>query len=50
MEEEREALWVQVLVAQGHGPEARQYAAAFQKRFPHSIQLEVVSAALETIP
>ncbi len=50
MEEEREALWVQVLVAQGRGAAARARATDFQKRFPHSIQLEVVSAALETIP
>jgi hypothetical protein len=50
MEEEREALWVQVLVARGQGAEARARAAAFQKRFPQSIQIEVVSAALETIP
>jgi hypothetical protein len=50
MEEEREALWVQALAAKGDGAAARARAAAFRRRFPRSIQLEVVSAALETIP
>ena len=50
MEEEREALWVQALAAGGDGAAARERAAAFRRRFPRSIQLEVVSAALDTIP
>jgi hypothetical protein len=50
MEEEREALWVQALAAEGDGAAARARAAIFRRRFPGSIQLEVVSAALDTIP
>jgi hypothetical protein len=50
MEEEREALWVQALAAAGDGPAARARADAFRRRFPRSIQLGVVAAALETIP
>jgi outer membrane protein assembly factor BamD (BamD/ComL family) len=50
MAEEREALWVQALVAQGAGEAARARAARFRERFPQSIQLDVISAALETIP
>jgi hypothetical protein len=50
MEEEREALWVQALAVEGDGTAARERAAAFRRRFPRSIQLEVVSAALDTIP
>jgi hypothetical protein len=50
MEEEREALWVLVLAAQGDGVAARARAADFRRRFPRSIQLEVVAAALEAIP
>src|SRR3954447_20307759 len=44
MEEEREALWVQALAAEGDGAAARAHAAVFRRRFPRSIQLEVVSA------
>jgi len=50
MEEEREALWVQTLIAEGDAPGARARAETFRRRFPHSIQLEAVSAALEKIP
>jgi outer membrane protein assembly factor BamD (BamD/ComL family) len=50
MEEEREALWVRALAAEGDGVDARARAAHFRRRFPRSIQLQVVSAALDTIP
>jgi hypothetical protein len=46
LEEEREALWVQALVASGNADSARAHAAEFRRRFPRSIQLPVVEAAL----
>jgi hypothetical protein len=48
--EEREALWVRALAAKGDGTAARARAAELARRFPHSIQLDVVSAVLEEIP
>jgi hypothetical protein len=50
MEEEREALAVQALIAEGDGQAARVRAEKFRTRFPRSIQLQVVSKALRTIP
>ena len=49
LEEEREALWIQALVAAGEGVEARARGDRFRRRFPGSIQQEVVAAALATI-
>src|SRR5262249_53075367 len=50
MLEERESLWVQVLVTAGEYPDARARGDRFRKRFPKSIFLPVVDAALESIP
>jgi hypothetical protein len=50
LEEEREALWIQALVAAGDGAQARARADRFRRRFPGSIQHDVVAAALATIP
>ena len=49
LEEEREALWVQALVANGNAAEARARAVQFLRHFPHSIQIETVHAAIHTI-
>ena len=49
LEEEREALWVQALVASGKADSARAHAAELRRRFPRSIQLRVVEAALSSI-
>jgi hypothetical protein len=49
LEEEREALWVQALVREGAVGEARVRAAEFERRFPHSIQLATVRAAVSSI-
>jgi hypothetical protein len=49
LEEEREALWVQALVASGKTDSARAHAAEFRRRFPRSIQLPVVEAAIASI-
>jgi hypothetical protein len=46
LEEEREALWVQALVASGKAEDARARAAEFRRRFPRSIQLPIVEAAV----
>jgi hypothetical protein len=45
--EEREALYVQALARAGRMPEARARAARFEKRFPNSLLLPVVTAATE---
>ena len=49
LEEEREALWVQVLVESGNADRARAQAAEFRRRFPRSIQLPIVEAAVSSI-
>jgi hypothetical protein len=49
LEEEREALWVQSLVAKGDGAEARARAVQFRRHFPRSIQIEIVNAAIHSI-
>ena len=49
LEEEREALWIQALVASGDGERARARELEFRRRFPHSIQLYVVEAALSAM-
>jgi len=48
--EEREALWIRALAARGDGDEARARAERFRRRFPTSIQDEVIAAALAAIP
>lgn len=48
--EEREALWVRLLVATGRDAEARAHAATFHQRFPSSLFARVVDSALATIP
>jgi hypothetical protein len=45
--EEREALAVQALMLAGRGDEARSRGERFHRRFPRSIFLPVVDAALE---
>jgi hypothetical protein len=47
--EEREALWVQALVANGNTEEARTRAVQFRRHFPRSIQIEIVNAAIHSI-
>ena len=47
--EEREALWVQALVRKGAATEARTRAVLFERRFPLSIQLAIVRAAVQSI-
>ncbi len=49
LEEEREALWVQALVKQGRGDEARARATVFRRRWPDSIFSSVVDGALDAI-
>ena len=49
LEEEREALWVQALVARGNTDAARARAVEFRDRFPHSIQLSIVEAAVSSM-
>jgi len=49
LEEEREALWVQALVASGSLHDARARAVEFRRRFPRGIQLPVVKAAVLSI-
>ncbi len=43
--EEREALFVQALAQTGHAADAKSRAAAFEKRFPHSLYLPQVQRA-----
>jgi hypothetical protein len=50
LSEEREALWIQALVGAGRVDEARDRAAAFRRRFPRSMLLPALEAALGTIP
>jgi hypothetical protein len=47
--EEREALYVRILVAMGDDGSARARAARFQQRFPNSIFMPVIERALLTI-
>jgi hypothetical protein len=49
LEEEREALWVQALVASGDAGSARARGELFRRRFPRSIQLPIVDAALASM-
>jgi hypothetical protein len=48
--EERESLWVQALVQAGRADEARARGARFVQRWPRSLLLPVVDAALRSIP
>ena len=48
--EQREALAIQTLVRAGRPSEANARASRFQKKYPRSLFLPVVRAALETIP
>ena len=48
--EEREALAVRTLAAAGRGNDARERAARFQMRFPHSLFAPAVLNAVHTIP
>jgi hypothetical protein len=47
--EEREALYVRILVAAGNDEAATQRANSFQRRFPQSIFLPVVERTLLSI-
>lgn len=47
LEEEREALWVQALLASGDRAAAKKKAAAFKARFPESMLWPVVAPGLE---
>ena len=49
LSEERESLWIQALVRSGDGDAAKARAAKFRKRYPLSIQLRVIDAALESL-
>ena len=49
LEEEREALWVQALVASGDAKAARARALEFRRHFPRSIQLYIVEAAVSAM-
>ncbi|HXX30481.1 MAG TPA: hypothetical protein VEJ89_07170 [Myxococcaceae bacterium] len=44
--EEREALWVRLLVREGHDAEAHRRALQFRQQHPRSIQLPVIDEAL----
>ena len=48
--EERESLWVQVLVTSGRFDEARQRAQHFRRRYPDSLLLPGVNETLRSIP
>lgn len=48
--EERESLLVQALLQAGRADEARSHAAQFRKRWPRSLLLPVIDAAVGTIP
>ena len=48
--EERESLLVQALLHSGRNDEARKRALRFRARWPHSLLLPVIDAALRTIP
>jgi hypothetical protein len=48
--EEREAIAVRALVAQGRRDEARARAAEFRRRFPNSVSLHAVNAAVGAEP
>lgn len=48
--EERESLLVQALVQAGRGEEARRRGVAFRTRWPQSLLLPVIDAALREIP
>ena len=48
--EEREALAIRILVDAGRAPEARARGQKFRTRYPKSLMLPAVEAALESIP
>lgn len=50
LSEERESLWIQALVNTGQASAARARAAQFRQRFPQSLLLPVVDAALGALP
>jgi hypothetical protein len=45
--EEREGMWVKALVLAGRPAAARARAESFRRRFPHSLFLPAVDAALK---
>lgn len=47
--EERDSLWIRALVASGKGAEARARAEAFRARYPRSLLLPAVDAALNAL-
>lgn len=50
LSEEREGLWIRVLIGAGRADEARQRAAHFRKSFPRSMLIPSFEEALGTIP
>lgn len=50
LSEEREGLWIRVLIGAGRLDEARQRAARFRKSFPRSMLIPSFEEALGTIP
>lgn len=48
--EERESLWVQALVNDGQLAAAKERATKFRQRFPHSLLLPAIDAAVQSIP
>lgn len=48
--EEREALAIRILVDEGRAPEAKARGLKFRTRYPKSLMLPAVEAALESIP
>ena len=50
LSEEREALAIRILVDAGRAPEARARGQKFRMRYPKSLMLPAVEAALESIP
>jgi hypothetical protein len=47
--EEREAIWIQALIASGEVARARQKADAFERRYPDSFLLPAVRAAMASV-
>jgi hypothetical protein len=48
--EERDSLWVSVLVARGEPAQARDHALRFHRRYPHSLFGPMVDQAVKSIP
>lgn len=48
--EERDAMWIEALVAEYRYPEARAAAQAFRAHSPHSLFLPTVDSAVQSIP